>query len=93
MSSTIPSPLQEILSQTVAAGNTAKWFSEEVNKMLPVLRAVNVKGHAGMRRELSLAITEIETGILWLGQYRRELQDRANETQARLTSSPEEGQA
>jgi len=90
MSTTMPSPIAATLEQIVEAGRTTAQISSTIVDLLPMLRAFAEPGHAGRRRELSIGITEIESGLLWLGQYRRELQDEAARTQARLAKSTEE---
>jgi hypothetical protein len=90
MSQTMPSPLAELVSQYVEAGRTSKQFEEETVNKMAALQLFQKQGHPANRRELALGITNIQQGLMWLQQYRRELVDLANEAQARLNGPGQE---
>jgi hypothetical protein len=68
----------ELLQQILDAHATALNVGNLIVQGLEPLRIVRDSvGHPARMRELSVAITELEGGVLWLAQYRRELEEAA----------------
>lgn len=81
----------ELLQQILDTRNTTLTIGTMIAEALDPLRVVrDTPGHPGRKRELSVAITEIETGVLWLAQYRRELEDAAAAVRRQFVTTHEE---
>jgi MarR-like DNA-binding transcriptional regulator SgrR of sgrS sRNA len=85
-------PGANVLNELLEARATVMNVQEAINQLLVPLLAISAPGsqHAGRARELSLGITNIQQGVLWFGQYRTELEEKASVMRRTLSAPTEE---